>query len=99
MPDRKQARLTALSLVSFLGDKFLGVELKEIEELVEKIEEKNLKHCVSNGIGILYEGIAEFEREVVEQLFDAQAISTLICTYKLSWEINQDANFVIIFDT
>ena len=39
------------------------------------------------------------DREVVEELFKAQIIQILICTYKLCWDLNLQAYCVMIMDT
>ena len=43
---------------------------------------------LSLGIGMIYEGIDENDRMIVDELFSAGAIQILICTYKMSWDLN-----------
>ncbi len=98
--DRKQARLTALELVTLThsdGDfrKFLLIPQAEMNDLTKNIKEKNLRHVLGYGVAFIYEGMDDTEREVVEQLFNVGAIQVLICTYNLCWEISQEAYMVM----
>ena len=102
--DRKQARITALNLLTMTYSdnkpkQFLTVSEKEIEQIISSIKEKNLKHVLAYGIGFVYEGMNEDEKSLVYQLFEAQAIQVLICTYQLCWELEMSAYMVMIMDT
>eukprot|EP01016_Furgasonia_blochmanni_P049228 TRINITY_DN744_c0_g1_i15.p1 TRINITY_DN744_c0_g1~~TRINITY_DN744_c0_g1_i15.p1 ORF type:complete len:788 (+),score=90.05 TRINITY_DN744_c0_g1_i15:1-2364(+) len=102
--DRKQARLTALDMVTFAASdnnpkRFLHLPSEDIQQYLESISEKTLKHVLTFGVGFIYEGMDEGEREVVEKLYEADAIQLLICTYRLCWEISLEAYIVVIMDT
>ena len=47
---------------------FLSVN---IDDFCKKIIDKNLQHVLSFGIGILYEGMENSDKEIVEELFQA----------------------------
>lgn len=69
--DRKQARLSALDLVTMThGDnnpkKFLQIPSEELTPFLQEIKEKNLNHVLQFGIGYIYEGQTESERKIVE---------------------------------
>lgn len=42
---------------------------EDVEDIVEKVMDKNLKHVLSYGIGMIYEGIDPSDRQIVEDLF------------------------------
>lgn len=48
---------------------------------------------------MIYEGIDDSDREVVDELFEAGVIQILICTYKMSWDLDQSSYCVMIMDT
>lgn len=102
--DRKQARITALNLLTLTHSdnkprQFLSVSEQEILAFSHKISEKNLQHVLNYGIAFIYEGMNEEEKSLVLQLFEANAFQILICTYQLCWELALSAYMVIIMDT
>ena len=102
--DRKQARITAIDLVAMAGadnqaKRFLQLTTEELAPFLKGIEDKSLKHCLEHGVGFLYEGMNENERNTVERLFESGAIQMLISTYSLCWELTVTAYIVVIMDT
>lgn len=63
----------------------------QIEEIAGSFEELQLAQSLRFGIGFIYEGMLERDREAVEALYKAGAIQVLISTYKLCWELNLHA--------
>ncbi|EAS04385.2 small nuclear ribonucleoprotein helicase (macronuclear) [Tetrahymena thermophila SB210] len=101
--DRKQAKITAIDLQTLAaGDnnpqKFLKVPYDSIQEIVESLRDLSLRQSLKYGVGFIYEGMSEQEREVVESLYQSGAIQVLISTYKLCWELNLHSQVVIILD-
>jgi len=101
--DRKQARMAALDLMILAASdnapkRFLNVEESEIKQLSEDIKDIYLAPVLNVGIGFLYEGMDKEERKVVETLFEANAITILISTYKLCWELTYQSNMVVVLD-
>ena len=102
--DRKQARITALNLLTMTYSdnkpkQFITLSEEEISQISKNITEKNLKHVINYGISFIYEGMNEDEKALVIQLFEAGGIQILICTYQLCWELEMNAYLVIIMDT
>lgn len=102
--DRKQARLTALDLVTMAGadnnpKRFLHLDSEDLAPFLNNIAERTLKHCLEYGVGFIYEGMDESEREQVERLYNAGAIQLLVSTYSLCWELNLNSYMVVIMDT
>lgn len=54
---------------------------------------------IIKGIGMIYEGISETDRQIVEDLYSANAIQILICTQKRSYELSLRSFLTIILDT
>mmetsp|Transcript_75394 Transcript_75394/g.157134 ORF Transcript_75394/g.157134 Transcript_75394/m.157134 type:complete len:2169 (-) Transcript_75394:248-6754(-) len=104
VPDRKQARMTAIDLLlhAAADDKpkrFLHVNDEAMKPHLEAAREKSLKQSLEYGVGFLHEGFTSTERSVIERLFAAGAIQVLVCTEQLSWGMTMLAHLVIIMDT
>ena len=102
--DRKQARITAVDLVAMAGadnqaKRFLTLTAEDLAPFINKVSDLSLKHCLEHGVGFLYEGMNETERNIVERLFESGAIQVLISTYSLCWELTLTAYIVVIMDT
>lgn len=103
--DRKQARITALDLLTQAASDdnekmFLvkGKISKELEEIIDEIDEPTLKHTLRFGIGYLHESMPENEKQMVLHLFESNIIQVLIVTHSLCWEVNTFCHLVIILD-
>ncbi len=79
--------------------RFLSVPEEEIAQFCEQIKSDHyLSHSMKSGIGFIYEGMTEDERNIVEQLYKEGIIQVLIVTYKLSWELSFNALTIVILD-
>ncbi|ALC46005.1 CG5205 [Drosophila busckii] len=101
---RRQTRLTALDLITFVaGDhnpkQFLHMEEHEIEQLLHNIRDQNLKFCLAFGIGLHHAGLQESDRKCVEELFLNRKIQVLVATATLAWGVNLPAHLVVIKGT
>ena len=68
-------------------------------ELTDQLKDRNLKHTVQYGVGFIFEGMDEQDREIVENLYKEGLILVLICTYNLCWDVNSSSHCVIILET
>lgn len=98
---RKQTRLTAIDLITYLltdadSKRWLNCDESVIEYYVETITDPDLKHFLLFGIGIHHAGLQEKDRKIVEELFVNQKIQVLIATATLAWGVNFPAHLVII---
>lgn len=62
--DKKQARITALDLVSELSSesnpkRLKHISDKQLENISKKISDQYLLHLIEYGIGYIYEGMSE----------------------------------------
>ncbi|CAD5122095.1 DgyrCDS10545 [Dimorphilus gyrociliatus] len=101
---RRQTRLTALDLISFLAaddnpQQWLNMPENEMENLISGVKEQTLKLTLSYGIGLHHAGLVERDRKTVEELFVNQKIQILIATSTLAWGVNFPAHLVIIKGT
>ncbi|CAO2656748.1 Nn.00g055510.m01.CDS01 [Neocucurbitaria sp. VM-36] len=104
VPNRRQARNSAADLFNACvadedDDRFLNVELKEIEPILEKINEQSLATSLSHGIGYYHEALNSFDKRAVQHLFKVGAIQVLIVSRDSCWEIDSGAHLVIVQGT
>jgi pre-mRNA-splicing helicase BRR2 len=104
VPDRKQARMTAIDLLlhAAADDKpkrFLHVKDEAMKPHLAAARERSLKQTLEYGVGFLHEGFSQTERAVIERLFEAGAIQVIVATEQLSWGMTMSAHLVIIMDT
>ncbi|KAH8310481.1 hypothetical protein KR044_001580 [Drosophila immigrans] len=101
---RRQTRLTALDLITFVaGDEnpkqFLHIAETEMELILQNIRDQNLKFCLAFGIGLHHAGLQEPDRKCVEELFLNRKIQVLVATATLAWGVNLPAHLVVIKGT
>ncbi|KAL7728232.1 hypothetical protein ACLKA6_005645 [Drosophila palustris] len=101
---RRQTRLTALDLITFVaGDEnpkqFLHIAEQEMEIILQDIRDQNLKFCLAFGIGLHHAGLQEPDRKCVEELFLNRKIQVLVATATLAWGVNLPAHLVVIKGT
>ena len=105
VPNRKQARLIALDMISFASsndnpDIFLGDDEKNnLQKCTSIIKEETLKHTIKLGVGILHEGLTSNESKIVKTLFNIGTLRLLVITHDLWWEVGNLYCFqVLILD-
>lgn len=101
---RRQTRLTALDLISFLAGEdnpkqFMHMDEQEMEQILDGIKDSNLKLTLAFGIGLHHAGLQERDRKTVEELFLNRKIQVLIATATLAWGVNLPAHLVVIKGT
>jgi pre-mRNA-splicing helicase BRR2 len=115
VPSRKQAKLTAIDVVTFAAasiaaaassnstllktSKYLHVDPDELQSIVEKMEDKTLKETLMNGVAYLHEGTSDLDARIVNKLFQSGAIQICVCARSLCWSLQLEAYLVIIMDT
>ncbi|KAJ2720409.1 activating signal cointegrator 1 complex subunit 3 [Coemansia sp. Benny D115] len=101
---RRQTRLTAQDLIAYCGVEenprhFLHMDDWEIDEVLERTEDPNLRLSLSFGIGMHHAGLTENDRKICEDLFAKRKIQVLIATSTLAWGVNLPAHLVILKGT
>ncbi|KAI9505837.1 Sec63 Brl domain-containing protein [Coemansia spiralis] len=101
---RRQTRLTAQDLMAYCGIEenprhFLRMDEWEIEAVLERTQDPNLRLSLSFGIGMHHAGLTENDRKICEQLFYDRKIQVLVATSTLAWGVNLPAHLVILKGT
>lgn len=60
------------------------------------MKDKALQHTLVFGIGVHHAGLAERDRNTVEELFVSGKIQILVSTSTLAWGVNFPAHLVVI---
>ena len=101
---RRQTRLTANDLILFsMADRgdtgFLRIPGEEMDMIVTRIRDNNLKQSLHFGVGLHHAGLCDGDRAIVEELFVNGKIYILVATGTLAWGVNFPAHLVIIKGT
>ncbi|KAJ8969793.1 hypothetical protein NQ314_001578 [Rhamnusium bicolor] len=104
VPTRKQARLTAIDLLTYAAsegqpNKFFHAEEEDIKPFLDRMTDKTLKETLSQGVAYMHEGLTASDLRLVEQLFDSGAVQIAVVTRDLCWAVNIFAHLIIIMDT
>ncbi|KAJ9583779.1 hypothetical protein L9F63_021869 [Diploptera punctata] len=104
VPTRKQARLTAIDLLTFTAaegqpNRFFHAEEDDIKPFLDRMTDKTLKETLSQGVAYIHEGLTPSDHRLVEQLFDSGAVQVAVVTRNLCWGVNIAAHLVVIMDT
>ena len=97
--DKKQAKLTSLDFVSLLSmdtssnsdtsyaKRFRKIPDDQMKIFSKKLTDQYLIHILDYGIGYIYDGMNEIEKEIVMKLFQIEGISILVVSQELKWEL------------
>ncbi|CAH1975270.1 unnamed protein product [Acanthoscelides obtectus] len=104
VPTRKQARLTAIDLLTYAAaegqpSKFFHAEEEDIKPFLDRMSDKTLKETLSQGVAYMHEGLSASDLRLVEQLFDSGAVQVAVVTRDLCWAVNIFSYLVVIMDT
>ncbi|XP_044737520.1 putative U5 small nuclear ribonucleoprotein 200 kDa helicase [Chrysoperla carnea] len=104
VPTRKQARLTAIDLLTYAAtegqpNRFFHAEEEDIKPFLDRMCDKTLKETLSQGVAYIHEGLSASDHRLVEQLFDSGAVQIAVVTRDLCWSVNILAHLVIVMDT
>ncbi|KAK8860756.1 hypothetical protein M9Y10_012421 [Tritrichomonas musculus] len=98
---RRQTRLTAFDLISFASSArqpnfYCTQEASDASQLVD---DPDLQHCLSFGVGLHHAGLLPHDQQIVEKLFGDGHLKLLVATSTLAWGVNLPAHFVVIKGT
>lgn len=102
---RKVARNLAFELVNLLSQgghvvKFLESSRSDIQADIDKLQNKSLRECVKSGVGFIYDGMNNLDKDIVENLFRMKRIRVLVAMAQVAWEsTNLDCRLVIVAGT
>jgi pre-mRNA-splicing helicase BRR2 len=104
VPSRKQTRATARDILTACladdnEDRFLNVEVEQIQKLLERVQEEALAEALSHGVGYYHEALSQSDKRIVKHLYDQGAIQVLIASRDVCWELNSTAHLVVVMGT
>ncbi|KAJ4295696.1 Pre-mRNA-splicing helicase BRR2 [Collariella sp. IMI 366227] len=104
VPSRKQTRATARDLLTACladeeEDRFLNVEVEQIQKLLERVQEEALAEALSHGVGYYHEALSQSDKRIVKHLYNNGAIQVLIASRDVCWELDCTAHLVIVMGT
>ncbi|KAK4192708.1 putative pre-mRNA-splicing factor [Podospora australis] len=104
VPNRKQTRATARDILTACladddEDRFLNVEVEQIQKLLERVQEEALAESLSHGVGYYHEALSQSDRRIVKHLYNNGAIQVLIASRDVCWELDCTAHLVIVMGT
>ena len=95
VPSRRQCRLTVDDLLTHCAaddepDRFLNIELEELEKHLAHVRDKELAETLRHGIGFFHEALDRQDKKIVQRLFESGAIQVLIASkvsdYQLKYQ-------------
>ncbi|CAH0388452.1 unnamed protein product [Bemisia tabaci] len=103
-PTRKQVRRTAISILTYAAaegqpKRFFYAEDEDIKPFLARISDNTLKETLPYGVAYMHEGLSHSDRQLIEQLFETNAIQVAVVTRNLCWSLTISAYLVIIMDT
>ncbi|OLL21933.1 Pre-mRNA-splicing factor brr2 [Neolecta irregularis DAH-3] len=101
---RKQARATALELLTFCAvdddeDRFLIASKSDLKPHLNRLEDKGLAEALEHGIGYIHESLSKNDRHIVEHLYENRAFLVLLASREVCWSIKAVAHMVVIMGT
>ncbi|KAK4673654.1 Pre-mRNA-splicing helicase BRR2 [Podospora pseudopauciseta] len=104
VPSRKQTRATARDILTATladddEDRFLNVEVEQIQKLLERVQEPALAEALSHGVGYYHEALSQSDKRIVMHLYKNNAIQVLIASRDVCWELDCTAHLVIVMGT
>ncbi|CAL8467727.1 g7265 [Coccomyxa elongata] len=104
VPTRRQARLTALDLLTYAAadgqpKKFLQLSEEDLAPYLAKVGDRALRHALEYGVAFLHETQPLAEQEVVHLLFNTGAIQVMVATAPMCWGMTAAAALVVILGT
>lgn len=85
VPSRRQCRSSANDILLHClangnEDRFLNVDLKDLEPHLEHVSDTGLIEVLRHGIGYYHEAMSKQDKRIVERLFESGAIQLLIAS-------------------
>lgn len=85
VPSRKQCQSTVDDILTYCAadgneDRFLNIELADLQPHLDHITDKGLVDCLKHGIGFYHEALSKQDKKIVERLFEAGAIQVLVAS-------------------
>ncbi|KAK9780804.1 putative ATP dependent RNA helicase [Seiridium cardinale] len=104
VPSRKQTRSTARDILAACladddEDRFLHVEVEQLQPLLERVHEEALAEALSHGVGYYHEALSQSDKRIVKHLYNQGAIQILVASRDVCWELDCTAHLVVVMGT
>ncbi|KAJ7578996.1 putative RNA helicase [Mycena floridula] len=101
VPSRKQCRLTVDDLLTHCtaddqADRFLNIELSDLEIHLEHISDAGLKETLKRGVAYYHEALNKQDKRIVQRLFESGAVQVLVASKDTAWSLPVSSYMVII---
>ncbi|KIJ93294.1 hypothetical protein K443DRAFT_112249 [Laccaria amethystina LaAM-08-1] len=101
VPSRRQCRLTVDDLLTHCladdkPDRFLNIELDDLQPHLDHISDKGLVETLKHGIGYYHEALDKQDKRIVQRLFESGAIQLLVASKDTAWSLPVASHMVII---
>ncbi|KXN91384.1 hypothetical protein AN958_00907 [Leucoagaricus sp. SymC.cos] len=101
VPSRRQCRLTVDDILTHCAaddesDRFLNLELEELEKHLEHVRDKGLVETLKLGVGFYHEALDKQDKRIVQRLFESGAIQVLVASKDTAWSLPVASHMVII---
>jgi pre-mRNA-splicing helicase BRR2 len=101
VPSRRQCRLTVDDLLTHCladdkPDRFLNIELDDLQPHLDHISDKGLVETLKHGIGYYHEALDKQDKRIVQRLFESGAIQLLVASKDTAWSLPVASYMVII---
>lgn len=85
VPSRKQCRLTVDDLLVHCAaddqpDRFLNVELNDLQVHLDHLSDEGLKETLKHGIAYFHEALSAQDKRIVQRLFESGAVQVLVAS-------------------
>ncbi|TMS32211.1 hypothetical protein L596_000085 [Steinernema carpocapsae] len=104
VPSLRQARITAIDLIA-MGEqqkhKFLKADKEDenFQTMLGSVSDEALRGTLSYGVGYLNEGTSDKDFEIVERLFEFDAIQVVVVPSSMCYRIRMRSYLTVIMDT
>nr|CAE76494.1 related to ATP dependent RNA helicase [Neurospora crassa] len=104
VPSRKQTRATARDILTACladddEDRFLHVDVEQIQKLLDRVQEAALAEALKHGVGYYHEALSLNDKRIVKHLYNNGAIQVLIASRDVCWELDCTAHLVVVMGT
>ncbi|KAL0064659.1 Pre-mRNA-splicing helicase BRR2 [Marasmius tenuissimus] len=104
VPSRKQCRMTVDDLLVHCAadenpDRFLNIELSDLEVHLNHLRDEGLKETLKHGIGYYHEALDAQDKRIVQRLFESGAVQVLVASKDTAWTLPVASYMVILMGT
>ncbi|KAF9066554.1 Sec63 Brl domain-containing protein [Rhodocollybia butyracea] len=101
VPSRKQCRLTVDDLLAHCAaadepDRFLNVELEDLQVHLDHLSDEGLKETLKHGIGYFHEALSRQDKRIMQRLFESGAVQVLVASKDTAWSLPVSSYMTII---